>query len=92
MARKKSKKDAEVKLDVIEPIELDNVETTDLTKEVKNEEIEVIGYDNKPISLLAKGDDKAPKGFVPVFEETKAGKFGCYNGRTFQVLNKETGL
>ena len=74
------------------PVETMDSESVKEVTNVVNEEVEVIGFDNKPVSLLAKGDDKAPKGFVPVFEKTKVGKFGCYNGRTFQVLNKETGL
>ena len=67
-------------------------EENENAQEVVNEEVEVIGFDNKPVSLLAKGDDKAPKGFVPIFEKTNVGEFGCYNGRTFQVLSKDTGL
>ena len=47
---------------------------------------------DKPVSLLAKGDVTAPRGFVPVPNKTKIGEFGCCNGRTFQVIGKDVAV
>ena len=57
--------------------------------EAPEEDIEVINMNDKPVSLLAKGDVTAPRGFVPVPNKTKIGEFGCSNGRTFQVIGKD---
>ena len=60
--------------------------------EAPEEDIEVIDMNDKPVSLLAKGDVTAPRGFVPVPNKTKIGEFGCCNGRTFQVIGKDVAV
>jgi hypothetical protein len=60
--------------------------------EAPEEDIEVIDMNNKPVSLLAKGDVTAPRGFIPVPNKTKIGEFGCCNGRTFQVIGKDVAV
>lgn len=74
--------------------ETENTESTEeeIGDEVPEEDIEVIDMNNKPVSLLAKGDVTAPRGFVPVPNKTKIGEFGCCNGRTFQVIGKDVAV
>lgn len=60
--------------------------------EAPEEEIEVIDMNNKEVSLLAKGDVTAPRGFVPTINKTKIGEYGCFNGRTFQIVGKDVAV
>ena len=60
--------------------------------EAPEEDIEVIDMNNKEVSLLAKGDITAPRGFVPTINKTKIGEYGCFNGRTFQIVGKDVAV
>ena len=95
MAKDKKNKVEEVKDEVTE---LENLNISpEVNQEIKldealEEDIEVINMNDKPVSLLAKGDVTAPRGFVPVPNKTKIGEFGCSNGRTFQVIGKDVAV
>ena len=60
--------------------------------EAPEEDIEVIDMNNNEVSLLAKGDVTAPRGFVPTFNKTKIGEYGCFKGRTFQIVGKDVAV
>ena len=80
--------------------EIQNVEkesTEEENQEIKldeapEEDIEVIDMNNNEVSLLAKGDVTAPRGFVPTFNKTKIGEYGCFKGRTFQIVGKDVAV
>lgn len=95
MAKDKKNKVEEVKEEVTE---LENLNVSpEENQEIKldeapEEEIEVIDMNNKEVSLLAKGDVTAPRGFVPTINKTKIGEYGCFNGRTFQIVEKDVAV
>lgn len=69
------------------------VETQEIKLDEVKEEVAVIDMNNKPVSLLAKGDFTAPRGFIPTaINKSKIGEYGCLNGRTYQVVGKDTAI
>ena len=64
----------------------------EIVQNVIEEEIKVIGFDNNPINLEAKGDFRAPRGFVPIECQNEVGKYGCLDGRTYQVIAKDVAV
>lgn len=73
-----------------------NLEET-VNQEIKldtvKEKVEVIDMNNTPVSLLAKGDFTAPRGFIPnAINKSKIGDYGCLNGRTYQIVSKDTAI
>jgi hypothetical protein len=93
MAKKSTKKEdkkAEIKLDNQE-IVLDEIKEND-TNEIKEDKIEVIDTKGKVINEDVKDDFIAPIGFVPARPNLKVNEYGCYKGRTYQVISKNVAV
>jgi hypothetical protein len=93
MAKKSTKKEdkkAEIKLDNQE-IVLDEIKEND-TNEIKEDKIEVIDTKGKVINEDTKDDFIAPIGFVPARPNLKVNEYGCYKGRTYQVISKNVAV
>ena len=92
---KKEDKKTEIKLDNQE-IVLDEIKENDTNEKVldekKEDNIEVIDTKGKIINENAKDDFIAPVGFVPVRPNLKVNEYGCYNGRTFQMISKNVAV
>jgi hypothetical protein len=100
MAKKSTKKEdkkAEIKLDnqviinKIHEIVLDEIKEND-TNEIKEDKIEVIDTKGKVINEDTKDDFIAPIGFVPARPNLKVNEYGCYKGRTYQVISKNVAV
>jgi hypothetical protein len=87
---KKENKKTEIKLDNQE-IVLDEIKEND-TNEIKEDKIEVIDTKGKVINEDAKDDFIAPIGFVPARPNLKVNEYGCYKGRTYQVISKNVAV
>jgi hypothetical protein len=87
---KKENKKAEIKLDNQE-IVLDEIKEND-TNEIKEDKIEVIDTKGKVINEDTKDDFIAPIGFVPARPNLKVNEYGCYKGRTYQVISKNVAV
>ena len=87
---KKEDKKTEIKLDNQE-IVLDEIKEND-TNELEEDKIEVIDTKGKVISEDAKDDFIAPIGFVPARPNLKVNEYGCYKGRTYQVISKNVAV
>lgn len=87
---KKEDKKTEIKLDNQE-IVLDEIKEND-TKEIKEDKIEVIDTKGKVVNEDAKDDFIAPIGFVPARPNLKVNEYGCYKGRTYQVISKNVAV
>lgn len=93
MAKKSTKKEDkknEIKLDNQE-IVLDEIKEND-TNEIKEDKIEVIDTKGKVINEDTKDDFIAPIGFVPARTNLKVNEYGCYKGRTYQVISKNVAV
>lgn len=95
---KKEDKKNEIKLDNQE-IVLDEIKENDTneleennTNEIKEDKIEVIDTKGKSINENAKDDFIAPIGFVPARPNLKVNEYGCYKGRTYQVISKNVAV
>lgn len=71
-------------------IKLDNQEI--VLDEIKEDKIEVIDTKGKSINENAKDDFIAPIGFVPARPNIKVNEYGCYKGRTYQVISKNVAV
>ena len=87
---KKEDKNTEIKLDN-QKIVLDEIKEND-TNEIKEDEIKVIDTKGKVINEDAKDDFIVPIGFVPVKPNLKVNEYGCYKGRTYQVISKNVAV
>jgi hypothetical protein len=87
---KKEGKKTEIKLDNQE-IVLDEIKEND-TNEIKEDKIEVIDTKGKVINEDVKDDFIAPIGFVPARPNLKVNEYGCYKGRTYQVISKNVAV
>jgi hypothetical protein len=93
MAKKSTKKEdkkTEIKLDNQE-IVLDEIKEN-VTNEIKEDKIEVIDTKGKVINEDTKDDFIAPIGFVPAIPNLKVNEYGCYKGRTYQVISKNVAV
>jgi hypothetical protein len=93
MAKKSTKKEdkkTEIKLDNQE-IVLDEIKEN-VTNEIKEDKIEVIDTKGKVINEDTKDDFIAPIGFVPARPNLKVNEYGCYKGRTYQVISKNVAV
>jgi hypothetical protein len=87
---KKEGKKTEIKLDNQE-IVLDEIKEN-VTNEIKEDKIEVIDTKGKVINEDTKDDFIAPIGFVPARPNLKVNEYGCYKGRTYQVISKNVAV
>jgi hypothetical protein len=87
---KKENKKTEIKLDNQE-IVLDEIKENN-TNKIKEDKIEVIDTKGKVINEDTKDDFIAPIGFVPARPNLKVNEYGCYKGRTYQVISKNVAV